>query len=65
MEIQISTTTDKPPDNIMSDDSSKFNYYSETSNSEEDIGTYKRRYIEEDNDINFFRDLVPDSINGL
>ena len=65
MEVQIHTTTDKPPVNIMSNDSIQFIYFSETSDSEEDIGTYKGRYVEEDDDINFFRDLVPDSIDCL
>jgi len=65
VEVQTHTTTDKTPVNIISNDSIKFSYFSETSDSEEDIGTSKGRYVEEDNDINFFRDLVPDSIDYL
>ena len=65
MEVQIHTTTDKPPVNIMSNNSIQFSYFFETSDSEEDIGTCKGRYVEEDDDINFFRDLVPDSIDCL
>ena len=51
--------------NLMSDDSSRFSACSETSDSEEDVDTYKGNYVEEDEDINFFRDLVPESIDGL
>ena len=49
----------------MSDDSSKFSFCSEASDSEEDVYTYKAMYAEEDENINFFRDLVPESIDGL
>jgi len=49
----------------MSNDNIQLSYFSETSDSKEDIGTCKGRYVEEDNDSNFFRDLVPDSIDCL
>ena len=65
MKVQIHTTTDTSPVNIMVDDSNKFSYCSKTSDCEEDIDTYKGRYVEEDDDINFFRDFVTDSIDGL
>ena len=51
--------------NLMFDDSSRFSAYSETSDSKEDIDTYKCNYVEEDKDIHFFRNLVPESIDGL
>ena len=72
VEVQIPASTDMHDDssaspvNFMSDDSSKFSSGgSESSDSDDDIDTYKGRYIEEDDDINFFRDLVPESIGGL
>ncbi len=49
----------------MSDDCSRFSACSETSDSEEDVDTYKGNYVEEDEDINFFCGLVPESIDGL
>ena len=51
--------------NLMSDDSSRFSACSDTSDSEEDIDTYKGNYVEEDKDIHFFRNLVPESIDSL
>ena len=65
MKVQIHTTTDTLRVNIMSDDSNKFSYCSETSDCKEDICTYKGRYVEEDDEINFFRDFVTDTIDGL
>jgi hypothetical protein len=72
VEVQIPASTDMHDDssaspvNFMSDDSSKFSSGgSESSDSDDDIDTYKGRYIEEDDDINFFCDLVPESIDGL
>ena len=51
--------------NILSDDSSQFDDSSDTSCSDEDFNTYKGRYVEEDDNITFFCDLVPESIDGL
>ena len=69
VEVQIPSPTSvdssTTPINILSDDSSKFSSCSEASDSEEDIDTYKGMYVEEDDDINFFRDLVPESLDGL
>ena len=33
--------------------------------SEEGIGTYKVQYVEDNNNINFFKVLVPDTIYGM
>ena len=42
----------------MTDDSSKYSSDSDTFyDSEEDIDTYKAQYVEENDDINFFKDL--------
>ena len=50
----------------MYDDSRKYTKDSDTSSdSEEKIDTYKERYVEEDDNVNFFRDLVPDTVDGL
>jgi len=50
----------------MSDDSSRLTEDSETSsNSKEEMDTYKGRYVKEDDNVNFFRDLVPDKVDGL
>ena len=51
--------------NFMSDDSSKYEDSATSSDSEEEIDTYKVRYVEEDDNVNFFRDLVPDTVDGL
>ena len=71
-EVQIRLPTDdesmSPPSspiNIMSDDSSQYACSETSSDSEEDIDTYKGRYEDEDENITFFRDLVPQSIDGL
>jgi len=49
----------------MSDDSSRLSACSETSDSEDDIDTYKGNYVKEDKDIHFFSNLVPEFIDGL
>ena len=71
VEVKIPASTDISVDpsaslvNFMSDDSSKFSSSSEASDSDDNIDTYKGRYTEEDDNINFFCDLVSDSIDGL
>ena len=49
----------------MSDDNSKFSSRSEYTDSEDELDIYKDNYVEEDENIDFFRDLVPESIDGL
>ena len=52
--------------NILSDDSSAFSSDSyASSDPEEEIDTYRGTYVEEDTNINFFRDLVPNTVDGL
>ena len=54
-----------PPVNIISNDSIKLRDCSETSDSKDDIDTYKGRYVEKYGGINFSCDLVLYSTNGL
>ena len=51
----------------MTDDSSVYSSDSDTTSldSQEDFDTYKAQYVEENDDITFFKDLVPDTIDGL
>ena len=50
----------------MSDDSRKFTEDSEIfSDSEEDMHNYKGWYVKEDNNVKFFRDLVPGTVGRL
>ena len=71
-EVSIRATTEVinpaaiPPINIVTDDISKYSSDSDTSyDSGEDIDTYKAQYVEENYDINFCKDLVPDIVDGL
>lgn len=69
VEVQIPSPTsidsETTPISLMSDDSSKFSSCSECTDSEDELDTYKANYVEGDENINFFRDLVPELIDGL
>ena len=47
----------------MSDNSSKFSSCSECTDSKDELDTYKANYFKENEIINFFCDLVPESID--
>ena len=55
------------PINILTDDDSKYSDsdYSSGSEEDEDLSTYKTLYVEEDEHVNFFRDFVPITVDGL
>lgn len=63
--IDVSINSNTTLVSIMSDDSSKVSACSEASDSREDIYTHKGRYVEEDESMNFFCNLVPESIVSL